>query len=188
MNERDPQPCHERDPGAPTHEAGPTWPPYHERDPLTPALLAEASIPPTWLPMLRHFRAYSLATRNRPRPSTQPPSPPAPAPRSRPRSSRASHALGAQGTLSVSAEAMAESTIIFAVINDRRAIGDFTRWWEEAQHYIDIVIPSRRHLLQRYADTRALIRRRRLVWKLAEHITDLDDTLDSFPPIPRRQP
>lgn len=185
---------------APHHalDIAPRW----ERDPLTPALLHEASIPP-WL----HRTLLSL----RPPPTGQPscsptlasssasPAPTATgAPRiaplpatdrstSRRRRAIANARLGAPGQLPISPEAQIELIIIMTVICDRRAVGLWEGWHLEAQDYIEQVIPTRRQLLQEYADMRALIRRRRLTWKLAEHITDLDDTLDSFPPV-RRKP
>ena len=163
-------------------DIAPRW----ERDPLTPALLKEASIPPTWHAMLLSLRPpSSTATPIPNRPSIPHPSPVSARSR-RHTLARARARIGAEGGPPLSSETIVEYVCIFAVINDRRRIGTWKGWADEAWRLladvVPLVCPTRRDLLQRYADMRALIRRRRLSWKLAEHIVDLDPILDEFAP------
>lgn len=142
----------------------------NERDPLTPALLQERP---------RRYRKsgiFAMPVSSAPRAT-----PSRPARTDRQIRAIARNRIWATTDAPISAEAAAETLIILTVLADRRRRKDFTGWHLEAQEYIDLVIPNRRQLLEGYAHFRALIRRHRRSWILAEHITDLDDTLDRFP-------
>lgn len=178
-----------------THANSPSPAPYLENRPaFTPALMAEAGIPahlhrpllslrqwPTGPPTCSPTAASSSQRQPPTTTGTKPAASPATDRRARRRqTATARHRIGAAGDLTISAEAYIESRIILAVIAERRHTKLWAGWWREAQAIIDQVVPSRRQHLERYATMRSLVRKKRRIWNLAEHITALDPVLDQF--------
>jgi len=167
----------------------PPWPvptitPRWERDPLTLALLTEA-YPKASAEWLHHDLARAPLNSGRPTPSSS----------SGRRPQRITDAqaraidrnrIWATTDRPISPEAKAAANIILSVLAERRRRASwegekaFVGWPQEAQDIIAAAIPDRRSLLEAYAAFRALIRRKRRTWKLAEHIVDLDDALDKM--------
>ncbi len=164
-------------------------PPYEASPPLTPALLQEAGIspalhrtiltlrppPPSPTPATSSAAAAPTTTGARQAPIREPDRT-----ARRRQQAIARNRIGAPSDRPISAEAYAEWNIIMTVITERRRTKLWAGWHHEARAYIAHVIPSRRDHLDSYAAMRSLVRRRRRTWKLAEHIVDLDDTLDEF--------
>lgn len=167
----------------------PPWPtptitPHWERDPLTLPLLQEA-YPKASAEWLHHDIGQT------PPPGTER-TPSSSSARRRPQVTDAQaraidrNRIWATTDAPISAEAKAEAHIVLSVLADRRRRATwkgeqaFDGWHQEAQDTIAATIPTRRALLQDYADRRALIRRKRRSWTLAEHITALDAALDTM--------
>jgi len=177
------------------HASSPSPAPYLENRPaFTPALMAEANIPAFLHRPLLSLRqcptgpptcAPTAASSSQRQPPTTTGANAAASPstdrRARHRQTATARArIGAAGDLTISAEAYIESKIILAVIGERRRTKLWAGWWREARAIIDQVVPSRRQHLERYAAMRSLVRNKRRIWKLAEHITALDPVLDEF--------
>ena len=181
------------------HATSPPPAPYLENRPaFTPALMAEAGIPPLFHRTLLSLRQCPTgpptcwptpASCSQRQPPTTTGTKAAAAQHTDRRARRRQTAIakariGAEGAPPLSPETIVEYVCIFAVINDRRHTRLWSSWQLEAhdlcQQVLDQLYPTRRQHLERYATMRALVRKKRRTWKLAEHITDLDPLLDQF--------